>query len=46
MHMKKCITLNINIWLMTGEGLARVHLYHCPLVDGIQTAHFIMNLCH
>lgn len=46
MHMKKCITLVINIWLMTGEGLASVHLYHCPLVDGVQTTHFIMNLRH
>lgn len=46
MHKKKCITLNINIWLMTGEGLASVHLYHFPRADDIQTTHFIMNLCH
>lgn len=30
---------------MTGEGLASVHLYDCPVVDGVQTAHFIMILC-
>lgn len=30
MHKKKCITLNTNIWLMTIEGLASVHLYHFP----------------
>lgn len=46
MQMKRCMTLDINIWLMTGEGLTSVHLYHYPLADGVQTTHFIMNLGH